>query len=1070
MNFPSSASSQSSLSISTSISAAPSPSPASSIEDYDVGRLLGRGAFSEVRLARNRLTGDAIALKISNKKKMKELEEIEKKKQLETNPNNIKQINYLLNIYKEINIHKNLSLLSSSSLYIIKFYDYFEDSYNLYQCLEYLPYNNFYFFYNNYFKSKKFNNFTIILLIYQIIKFLKFLYQNNIIYRDLKLSNILLSNYPIKFYFNNKYKNNNNNYLNKGEINYYKNFLEFENFISYNNNDNIISKSLNEDDNDNDSFYYIPIKFCDFNLSTKINHPDDELHTICGTLNYLSPEILKNSSYTFSSDIWSLGCLLYKLIYNEFPFQFNDYNIIHHQEAIENEFFSPLSLSHAPPPPPPPSPSRFPSNSCKINLPYKIHPEIEKLLLSLLELNSSNRPHINTLLTSFNVFNMVPSDDFFRVNYIENENLAITDQFFPEKLIDINSNMPPSPIEKTESHIMNGSKSNLESSFISSSNYGNFSQDSLLKDTSSTPTTISKEASILSSNLSNNSINNYSVKPIARNLLKEFNSNIVPKPGGGKNQYYQGRISKNSAEDVSFHSFSSILSSNISFNQTLHSSSINTSITTPKSVDYNHSDIVTDFTSLRKKFGFNCPYKEDKLLDSKELIILINEIRKLKEKLKFSSSFYFETSNHNWNEETSLFSFFINFFSNFNENSSEKEFLEYEKYYKKNKMEFQKFLNYEKNKNNNLRIIFENNFLFIFSSIYTIMIDFNQSNFKLYYSFEKNKEEESLIENFFTLLKKSKLTSIANDHIIISNILSLVSINRKDELIECLTENKSYKIISNSQYEFLIQGNFNFSKLFSVFKYSNLKLINIFEINSKKINSFILIFYYLKSFLSLFILKNLTSYIIYFNNQSQNIFNLEQMTKNRYSFFSSLIMNSSFNYYHFIHNSSSLQNSLNSKNQSDLNYFFNDSIYSLVKVNFSSNFSFNYFLPDFIIEFKDSSIVSFLFTSNELNFSFNPTDQSIDELKTQNLLFSIPLIQLDKEDLNINNNIISMLNLFHLKKSNNVNIEILKNKFLSMILMSFYLFEKISNFFKELEEQKFFKNNKNFPFVFNKEI
>ena len=48
-----------------------------------------------------------------------------------------------------------------------------------------------------------------------------------------------------------------------------------------------------------------------------------ERETICGTIQYLAPEILNNEPYNHSIDVWCLGIITYELLYGRSPFDIN---------------------------------------------------------------------------------------------------------------------------------------------------------------------------------------------------------------------------------------------------------------------------------------------------------------------------------------------------------------------------------------------------------------------------------------------------------------------------------------------------------------------------------------------------------------------------------------------------------------------------------------------------------------------------------------------------------------------------------------------------------------------------
>eukprot|EP00899_Mesostigma_viride_P019335 jgi/Mesvir1/27402/Mv07203-RA.4 len=55
------------------------------------------------------------------------------------------------------------------------------------------------------------------------------------------------------------------------------------------------------------------IKIGDFGISKVLDNTNDFATTVTGTPYYMSPECCQNQKYTFKSDIWSLGCILYEL-------------------------------------------------------------------------------------------------------------------------------------------------------------------------------------------------------------------------------------------------------------------------------------------------------------------------------------------------------------------------------------------------------------------------------------------------------------------------------------------------------------------------------------------------------------------------------------------------------------------------------------------------------------------------------------------------------------------------------------------------------------------------------------
>ena len=169
-------------------------------------------------------------------------------------------------IKNEFNIMRKLSHIN-----IIKVFDLIIDDTlnNVYIFMEYFENGDLgKYLGGNALEEKNVNNFSI-----QIKNGLQYLYTQNIVHRDIKPQNILVSNDKI-------------------------------------------------------------LKIIDFGLSKNININNEMMDTICGSPLYMAPEIIKTKNYTIKSDIWSFGVIIYEMIYGYTPFRAtNIYNLI---KTIDN--------------------------------------------------------------------------------------------------------------------------------------------------------------------------------------------------------------------------------------------------------------------------------------------------------------------------------------------------------------------------------------------------------------------------------------------------------------------------------------------------------------------------------------------------------------------------------------------------------------------------------------------------------------------------------------------------------------------------------------------------------------
>ena len=112
------------------------------------------------------------------------------------------------------------------------------------------------------------------------------------------------------------------------------------------------------------------VKLGDFGIARVLAHTKDIAKTVVGTPYYLSPEIIENRPYSFASDIWSLGVLLYEMCWLRPPF---DAGSLHELASkILKGKYSPI-------------PSFYSDN-------------MSLLIATLLKVNPKDRPNINQIL------------------------------------------------------------------------------------------------------------------------------------------------------------------------------------------------------------------------------------------------------------------------------------------------------------------------------------------------------------------------------------------------------------------------------------------------------------------------------------------------------------------------------------------------------------------------------------------------------------------------------------------------------------------------------------------------
>lgn len=126
------------------------------------------------------------------------------------------------------------------------------------------------------------------------------------------------------------------------------------------------------------------IKLGDFGLASKLDYEGQKKKTICGTPNYIAPEVLDSKcGHGLEVDIWALGVILYTLLIGRPPFETNDVKKTY--GLIKVNAYS------------------FPDH-------VSISKEAKSLITQILKLDPSRRPSLNEILEHefFHMGNSIP--------------------------------------------------------------------------------------------------------------------------------------------------------------------------------------------------------------------------------------------------------------------------------------------------------------------------------------------------------------------------------------------------------------------------------------------------------------------------------------------------------------------------------------------------------------------------------------------------------------------------------------------------------------------------------------
>ncbi|KAI6052283.1 protein kinase C zeta type isoform X1 [Marmota monax] len=203
------------------------------LQDFDLIRVIGRGSYAKVLLVRLKKNDQVYAMKVVKKELVHDDEDID-----------------------WVQTEKHVFEQASSNPFLVGLHSCFQTTSRLFLVIEYVNGGDLMFHMQ---RQRKLPEEHARFYAAEICVALNFLHERGIIYRDLKLDNVLL---------------------------------------------------------DADGH----IKLTDYGMCKEGLGPGDTTSTFCGTPNYIAPEILRGEEYGFSVDWWALGVLMFEMMAGRSPF------------------------------------------------------------------------------------------------------------------------------------------------------------------------------------------------------------------------------------------------------------------------------------------------------------------------------------------------------------------------------------------------------------------------------------------------------------------------------------------------------------------------------------------------------------------------------------------------------------------------------------------------------------------------------------------------------------------------------------------------------------------------------